>query len=199
METPTKIFPLTKKIIYPFKKRIYRVSNLIKTLSTIFASVIYRLFEPATFKIQTDTNKYSLGETIMADLFINTKQDLVVKHLVLSLICFEHFSEVFIRSEVPKSGPGIITRNQQDIPLDPINTQVIRESSKTLLENTETLIKNLHLTRKQNHKVTKDIEIPAKLPAHSVGSKLQWEIHLTINLEKHSQSKTFKYPIEVST
>lgn len=172
---------------------------MIKTLSTIFASVIYRLFEPATFKIQTDTNKYSLGETIVADVFINSKQNFVVKHLVLSLICFENFAEVFIRSEVPKSSPGIITRNQQDIPLDPINTQVIRENSKTLLENTETLNENLHLSRKQNYKVTKDIEIPAKLPAHSVGSKLQWEIHLTINLENHSRSRTFKYSIEVLT
>ena len=172
---------------------------MIKTLSTIFASVIYRLFEPATFEIQTNTNKYSLGETIVADVFINANQDLAVKHLVLSLICFEHFPEVFIRSEIPKSGSGMITRNQQDIPLDPINTQVIRENCKTLLENTETLCKNLPLTRKQSYKITKNIEIPAKLPAHSVGSKLKWEIQLTIDLEKHSRSRTLNYPIEIST
>tara|TARA_B000000460_G_C21348070_1_gene319994 strand:+ start:73 stop:636 length:564 start_codon:yes stop_codon:yes gene_type:complete len=184
-------------LIYPFKKYIYRAPNLIKTLSTIITYVIHRLFEPAKFKIQTDKTKYFLGETILADIIINASQDLLVKDLFLSIICYENFTEVFIRSEVPKSGPGIITRNQRDIPLDPINTRVVKENSKTLFEQLEKPHENIHVNKKQNLKIATKIKIPSKLPAHSVGSKLKWEIQLTINLIHHTQSRTLIFPIEI--
>jgi len=184
-------------LIYPFKRFIYRAPNLIKTLSTIFTYVIHRLFEPAKFKIQTDKTTYFFGETIVANIFIYASRELLINDLFLSLTCFEHSTEVFIRSEVPKSGSGIITRNQQDIPLDPINTQVIRENSKKLFEQLEKPHKNIHMNKKQNLKVASKIKIPSKLPAHSVGSKLKWEIQLTINLMHHTQSRTLTFPIEI--
>ena len=123
---------------------------MIQTLSTFFASVIHRLFEPAKFKLETDKPQYLLGETIVTDVFINPNQNLVVNDLSLSMVCFENSTEVFTRSEVPKAGPGILTKNQQDIPLDPINTQVIKETSKKLLEQKEKSHKHLQINRNQN-------------------------------------------------
>ena len=184
-------------LIYPFRRFIYRVTNLIKTLSTIFTSVIRRLFEPAKFKIQTDKTTYFFGETIVANIFIYASRELLINDLFLSLTCFEHSTEVFTRSEVPKAGPGMVTRNKQDIPLDPINTQVIRENSKKLFEQIEESHKNLKVNRNQDFNVTTNLKIPSKLPAHSVGSKLKWEIQLTINLEHHGKTRSLKSPIEI--
>ena len=110
---------------------------MIQILSTFFASAIHRLFEPAKFKLETDKAQYLLGETIVTDVFINPNQNLVINDLSLSMVCFENSTEVFTRSEVPKAGPGILTNNRQDIPLDPINTQVVKETSKKLLEQKE--------------------------------------------------------------
>ena len=184
-------------LIYPFRRFIYRVTNLIKTLSTIFTSVIRRLFEPAKFKVQTDKTTYFFGETIVANIFIYASRELLINDLFLSLTCFEHSTEVFTRSEVPKAGPGMVTRNKQDIPLDPINTQVIRENSKKLFEQIEESHKNLKVNRNQDFNVTTNLKIPYKLPAHSVGSKLKWEIQLTINLEHHGKTRSLKSPIEI--
>ena len=172
---------------------------MIQTLSTFFASVIHRLFEPAKFKLETDKPQYLLGETIVTDVFINPNQNLVVNDLSLSMVCFENSTEVFTRSEVPKAGPGILTKNQQDIPLDPINTQVIKETSKTLLQQKEISHKNLQINRNQTFLITFKLKIPRILPPHSVGSKLKWEIHLTIDLEHHKQSRSLKYPLEISS
>ena len=172
---------------------------MIHTLSTFFASVIHRLFEPAKFKLETDKLQYLLGETIVTDVFINPNQNLVVNNLSLSIVCFENSTEVFTRSEVPKAGPGILTKNQQDIPLDPINTQVIKETSKKLLEKKEQSHKHLQINRNQNFLITSKLKIPLVLPPHSVGSQLKWEIHLTIDLEHHKQSRSLKYPLEISS
>lgn len=197
VESYIKIFPLIGMLIYPFKKFIYRAPNLIKTLSTIFTSVIRLLFEPAKFKLQTDKTTYFFGETIMTNIFVYASRELLIKDLFLSLTCFEHSTEVFTRSEVPKAGSGMVTRNKQDIPLDAINTQVLRENSKTLFEQVEESHKNLKVNRKQDFKVTTNLKIPSKLPAHSIGSKLKWEIQLTINLEHHSKTRSLTFPIEI--
>ena len=51
----------------------------------------------------------------------------------------------------------------------------------------------------QNFTITSELKIPRVLPPHSVGSKLKWEIHLTIDLEHHKQSRSLKYPLEISS
>ena len=170
---------------------------MIQTLSTFLSSVIHRLFEPAKFKLETDKEKYLIGETIMTEISINANRDVLVQDLSLAIVCFENFSEIFTRSEVPKAGPGILTRNQQDIPLDPITTQVIKETSKKLLEQKEKSHKNIQIDKNQHFKITINLKIPHNLPPHSVGSKLKWELHLTIFLEHHKQSRVLKYPVEI--
>ena len=185
-------------IIYLFEKFIYRVFHLIKTLLTKITSLIYKIFEPARFNINTDKTNYSFGETIVADLFINANRNLLINKLVVCLICKEHFQEVFIRSEIPKSSAGMLSRNQPDIPLDPINTQVIKESNKILLEEIIQIQENIEVTRKQNYHITTNIKVPLKLPAHSVGSKLNWHIELKIQLEEHNKNRALIFPINIS-